>query len=191
MKNTFFSVVIPTRNRPAQLEKALQSVFAQTMNPKEVIVVDDGSQPPVSKHIFNQAPREIGTVLLRNDPPLGAAGARNVAVSVAKSPWIAFLDDDDQFFPEKLQTIAEAMVNNPEADLFYHPAKIHLVRERIQYISGASEPGSHKDLASNLLVKNFVGGSSMVVINKKSLIEAGGFDNVSFPDNRPLKIRKI
>jgi len=94
------SVIIPTLHRPTLLTRALASVFRQTWRELEVIVVVDGPDPDTIAIL-----RSIGDPRLRviiNPQSLTAAGARNVGMDHAKGEWIAFLDDDDEWLPEKL-----------------------------------------------------------------------------------------
>lgn len=95
------SVVIPTRERPSLVFRAVQSALRQTLDEIEVIVVIDGPDAATSQ-VFLQVddPRlNVRTLPQRR----GCAGARNAGVSDAKSNWIAFLDDDDEWFPQKLK----------------------------------------------------------------------------------------
>lgn len=100
------SVVIPTRNRPGVLPRAVASVLSQTASDLEVIVVDDGSQPPVDRGTLPPDPR---VRLLRLNRSGGAARARNVGMSAGNGAWFAFLDDDDRWRPDKLELQLEAM----------------------------------------------------------------------------------
>ena len=174
--NNPVSVVIPTHNRPDGLAEAVKSIFKQTLLPKELIVVDDGSKPPVSEGVFAGCPTGLIAKLFRNESPKGANNARNRGINEATGEWIAFLDDDDAFFSQKIEVINEFILKNPKADLFYHPAEINLVREKITYTSGTSDASKYKDLVKQLLIRNIVGGTSMVVIRKSSLTDVGGFD---------------
>jgi|SRR5271166_3878854 len=95
------SVVIPTLNRPQLLSRALESVFAQTHEDIEIIVVVDGPDPATAGVLHS-----IGDARLRvieNARSLTAAGARNVGGANASGEWIAFLDDDDEWLPQKLE----------------------------------------------------------------------------------------
>ena len=170
------SVVIPTHNRPGGLAAAVKSVFNQTLLPKELIVVDDGSNPPVSEEVFAGCPAGLSTKLLRNESPKGANNARNRGIREASEEWIAFLDDDDAFYHQKIEAVNKSILKNPGADLFYHPAEINLIRENISYASGSSDASKYKDLVKQLLIRNIVGGTSMVIIRKSSLAEVNGFD---------------
>lgn len=102
------SVVIPTFNRAREIPGALKSVFAQTYQPFEVIVVDDGSVDSTEEALapFMQQIRYIKTV------NRGVSAARNRGILEAKGEWIAFLDSDDTWEPAKLQRQAEALQRN-------------------------------------------------------------------------------
>jgi len=170
------SVVIPSHNRLDELKIAIKSVFGQTMVPNELIVVDDGSSQPLDENIFKGAPKKIQCILLTNKTPKGGNFARNIAVKEAKSEYIAFLDDDDEFFNQKLEEVTKSIKENPDTDLFYHIAKIQMVNERLFYYSKPSYFEDKKDFFKNLLIGNFIGGTPMVIVKKQSLIEVGSFD---------------
>ncbi|MFW6272148.1 MAG: glycosyltransferase family 2 protein [Desulfosalsimonas sp.] len=170
------SVVIPTRNRQCELKAAVKSVFEQSRPPEEIIVVDDGSCPPVSEDIFEGCPQGTQTRLFRRERSLGANNSRNLAIRQASGDWIAFLDDDDRFKQGKIEAVADAIANNPDADLFYHPAEIRMVKENVVYRTKPEKFDKNKDIFRALLIKNLVGGSSMVTARREALIEAGLFD---------------
>ncbi len=95
------SVIIPTTRRPAQLRRALDSVFAQTYREFEAIVVVDGPNPDTVAMLA--ACGEARLRVLQNDHPLGPGPARNAGAEAARGDWLAFLDDDDEWQPEKLE----------------------------------------------------------------------------------------
>jgi glycosyltransferase involved in cell wall biosynthesis len=94
------SVIIPTLNRPTLLMRALASVFCQTWRELEVVVVVDGPDPDTVAILQTIDDPRLRVVV--NTQSLTAAGARNVGMDRAKGKWIAFLDDDDEWLPEKL-----------------------------------------------------------------------------------------
>ena len=94
------SVIIPTLHRPTLLMRALASVFCQTWRELEVIVVVDGPDPDTI--VLLQRIDDPRLRVIANAQSLTAAGARNVGMDHAKGEWIAFLDDDDEWLPEKL-----------------------------------------------------------------------------------------
>lgn len=94
------SVIIPTHNRANLLPTAIHSALAQTVTDIEVIVVDDGSSDNTQQVLAGFKDPRVRC--LRNSPGKGAAGARNAGIAAATGEYIAFLDDDDQWFVEKL-----------------------------------------------------------------------------------------
>lgn len=175
MKSTI-SVVIPTHNRPTGLALSLKSILGQTCLPAEIIVVDDGSFPVVEDSIFDGFPTSIKCTLLRNEQPKGGNNARNRGIKAATGDYIAFLDDDDQFKPEKIQVVAQAIEANPSVDVFYHPAHIHMVNENLSYYSKPYQFKSDDDIFQLLLVSNRIGGTPMTVVRKQTLLDVGLFD---------------
>ena len=176
MSKHSITVIIPTHNRPEELRRAIRSVYQQTLLPDELIVVDDGSMPPITRDIFQGSPGNLKTILLRNNIPLGASGARNRGIENATSGWIAFLDDDDEFLPDKIEVVSMAIKNNPYCDFFYHPARINMVNERIIYTTNPREYKPEDDIFRLLLVKNEIAGTSMTVIKCSKLLKVHGFD---------------
>ena len=95
------SVVIPTLNRPRLVVRAVRSALVQTLDAIEVIIVVDGPDEATV-----QVLRHIDDARVRVKPlPLhvGLGEARNAGVGEARSRWVAFLDDDDEWFPQKLE----------------------------------------------------------------------------------------
>ncbi|HTE67146.1 MAG TPA: glycosyltransferase family 2 protein [Actinomycetes bacterium] len=90
-------MVVPTRDRPALLPRAVASALAQTVTDIEVVVVDDGSIDPV-----RLASDDHHLRVIRLDRPMGPCAARNRALAVARGRWVTFLDDDDELEPEML-----------------------------------------------------------------------------------------
>lgn len=100
------SAVIPTRNRPHLITRAVRSALDQTVSPLEVIVVVDGPDESTVKALDRLEDPRLKTVVLPTG--LGPAGARNAGVDRAQGRWIAFLDDDDEWLPRKLEVQLEA-----------------------------------------------------------------------------------
>ncbi|MEE9561472.1 MAG: glycosyltransferase family A protein [Thermoanaerobaculia bacterium] len=96
---TSVSVVIPTYNRADMVLRALRSVLAQTCPAEQVIVVDDGSTDDTGPLVRTQ----FGSVDYRAQQHRGVSAARNRGIEVATGEWIALLDSDDEWLPEKLE----------------------------------------------------------------------------------------
>jgi glycosyltransferase involved in cell wall biosynthesis len=95
------SVVIPTLDRPSLLLRALVSVFNQTHRALEVLVVLHGSQPETAALLSTISDPRLRVVT--NPDRLNASAARNFGADAAKGEWIAFLDDDDEWLPNKIE----------------------------------------------------------------------------------------
>jgi glycosyltransferase involved in cell wall biosynthesis len=95
------SVVIPTLRRSQVLSRALDSVFAQTHEDLEVIVVVDGPDRQTTAMLRSVSDPRLQVI--QNTKSLTAAGARNVGGARARGEWIAFLDDDDEWLPHKIE----------------------------------------------------------------------------------------
>lgn len=170
------SVIIPTHNRPQGLKDSLESIRTQSLLPNEIIVVDDGSTPPVSKNIFDGFTNKTQCTLIRNETPQGGNNARNKGILAAKSDYIALLDDDDKFKPNKIEILSKEISNNPSYDIFYHAAQIHMLNEKVSYFTKPHRFMDNEDVFSVLLVKNVIGGTPMITARKKSLLDVGLFD---------------
>ncbi len=106
------SVVIPTFNRTEQTIAAIESVLAQRYSNFEIIVVDDGSTDSSSQVIqrfINQRTNNCHQILFVSQPNQGASVARNTGISKSRGEYIAFLDSDDSWDPEKLECQIEAL----------------------------------------------------------------------------------
>jgi len=169
------TVLITTHNRHAILGKCLQSVYMQTVLPHEIVLVDDESNPPVGVEIFESCPAEIKTRLIRNERSRGASGSRNAGIRYATGNYIAFLDDDDEFFPEKVHRIKLAIIENNYPDFIYHGAEIIMKNEGVSYIT-CPKTFHFSVFFQRMLVANEVGGTPMVVCKTEALHEVGLFD---------------
>ncbi|AWT58904.1 MAG: UDP-Glc:alpha-D-GlcNAc-diphosphoundecaprenol beta-1,3-glucosyltransferase WfgD [Candidatus Moanabacter tarae] len=104
------TVIIPTYNRRSLLPRALDSVLNQTALPSEIIVVDDGSSDGTRDLIQTK----YSSVRLIEQENQGVSQARNRGIKKAAGEWIAFLDSDDEWLPQKLEIAFEALNQNPD-----------------------------------------------------------------------------
>jgi glycosyltransferase involved in cell wall biosynthesis len=100
MKKFDVSVVIPTFGRERLVSRAIQSVLAQSHQAREIVVVDDGSTPPINQEIRELA---ANVRLIRLPVNQGVSNARNVGMLAAEADYIAFLDSDDTWEPRRLE----------------------------------------------------------------------------------------
>jgi glycosyltransferase involved in cell wall biosynthesis len=106
------SIVIPTYNRAAFLQRALGTVLAQTRSDWDLVVVDDGSSDDTKGVVTRMGDARVR--LLDNAGRKGAAGARNTGIAATTAPIVAFLDSDDSWEPHHLATILEHLAAHPE-----------------------------------------------------------------------------
>ena len=110
------SVIIPTYNRCDLLKRAINSVIKQTVTPKEIIVVDNGSTDQTYQMVSSLFP-EINYFI---EKKRGVSAARNKGILESKSKWIAFLDSDDAWKPTKLEKQMEYSVFNQDKYRIIH-----------------------------------------------------------------------
>ena len=161
------SAIIPTYNRASLVTRAIDSVLAQTRAVDEVIVVDDGSTDDTCAVVARYGTR-VRYVHQKN---AGLAASRNTGVREARSEWVAFLDDDDEWMPEKIEKEVKALAARPGSVLCYAQA-LRLSPD------GACEPfipaPLHR-LERDVLLGNPFTACSVVV--RKDFFElAGGFN---------------
>lgn len=105
------AVVIPVFNKERHVERAIQSALAQTLVPAKILIVDDASTDGSSERIAGFSEPVI-TVLRRQTPGPGGYAARNLGIEAAAAEWISFLDADDAWAPDHLESIANAIARN-------------------------------------------------------------------------------
>ena len=103
------SVIIPTFNRYKMIGRAINSILEQTYKPYEIIIVDDGSTDE-TKHLIHD---EYPTIKYFCQSRSGVSKARNRGIVESKGDWIAFLDSDDEWLPNKLEKQKENLKQNP------------------------------------------------------------------------------
>ena len=166
------SIIIPTYNRADLLLQALESVFAQTYQNYEVIVSDDGSTDN-TEEVIQQFREKIN--YLKNAHSGLPSVARNAALNQANGKYIAFLDSDDLWLPDKLKIQVDVLENNPRIGLVCSNAFLTNVDgkqgEQLYQIPGNGRSGS---VFLDLLQDNFVITSS-VMLRRDTLEKAGNF----------------
>jgi glycosyltransferase involved in cell wall biosynthesis len=161
------SVVIPAYNAAHFLPRSLGSVFAQTLQPLEVIVVDDGSTDSTA-----QVAEQLGAKVIRQ-PNAGQAKARNTGIKDALGDWVALLDADDWWEPEKLARQAAAI--HHDTVLVYTGAR-YLDDRGTRSIRRALDPHTAGKM---LRYCNPIIASS-VLFQRQAVADIGGF-NVKAP----------
>jgi glycosyltransferase involved in cell wall biosynthesis len=161
------SVIIPTHDRPERLARAVSSVLGQTYRRLEVIVVDDGSNPPVRNVVERAAAGDDRVRYLQLGCSRGAAAARNRGLAGASGDLVAFLDDDDRWLPTKAERQIAFLRDHPAAVAV--SCRYAVVREGRRRVSSHRAPSSCS--FEGLLWGNFVGGFSTVMCRRSAVGE--------------------
>jgi glycosyltransferase involved in cell wall biosynthesis len=172
-----FSVIIPVFNAGKYLERTIASVLGQTLRDFELILVDDGS----TDGSLDQA-RTIKDARLSilSQANTGAPTALNRGIAAARAEYIAFLDSDDLWAPDKLQRHLEAFLGHPEADLTF--TGLLYVDPDDQPLGLPARRPAGSFAFEQLFTDNVIGCSSAMAVRKEAVHKAGGFD----PDMRYL-----
>lgn len=174
MSNPLVSIIIPTRDRPHLLLRAVKSALEQTIDDIEVIVVDDGSTQVAD------LPADPKLRTIRLSSSRGGAGARNVGTEAARGRWIAYLDDDDRFLPHAIATSLEALTNCDLPAPVGVISGIEVVNERGEITSKRLPPpvrlrGSHFSLEDLEPGKSY-NTKQTLVVEKEVVCQIGGWD---------------
>jgi len=167
------SVVIPTYNRAHLIRRAIESVLNQTYQDFEIIVVDDGSTDNTEKVVRSFEDKRIRYI--RHERNKGYPKALNTGITVARGEYIAFLDDDDEWLPTKLEKQTEKFEKVPDkVGLIYSGAE---VREREKnVIQKTYYPEFKGDVRVRLLLGPMICGSHTALIKKECFAKVGLFN---------------
>ena len=164
------AVVIPVRNRPDVLTRAVRSVQAQTFAVDEIIIVDDGSTDRTGEVIRELAAKDGRVRFVRQLQRKGASAARNLGVRRAHAEWIAFLDSDDEWMPRKIERQIAHIAMQPDCVASF--TGYQTVSDGPLWESMPPESVSLFDLQKI----NVLGTTSTAMVRRSILIKAGGFD---------------
>lgn len=167
--NRSVAVIIPAYNRATTLQRALDSVFAQTFPAQEVCVVDDGSVDGTRRLVESNYPAAI-YIYQKNK---GVSAARNLGVNSTKSDWLAFLDSDDEWLPQKLECQMDALEASPEHKVV-HSEEIWIRHgKRVNQMHKHQKRGGF--IFSHCLPRCVISPSA-VVLARDLFMEMNGFD---------------
>ncbi len=161
MDNPLISVVIPTYNRPAFIERACNTVLNQTYKNVEIIIVDDASE--VSYESTLEKIANIDFKYVKHTRNGGGSAARNTGIANASGDFIAFLDDDDEWFPKKLERQLSSLNDNCKASHCGYITKTKKITRIEQY---------HEITLKELSENNKLASTSGLLCDKEILAKA-------------------
>lgn len=163
------SVVIPVRNRPDVIHRAIDSVLAQTLPVLEIIVVDDCSTDHTVPSI-EMRQGDCNLRIIRNELASGAPRARNKGAATAQGEFIAFLDSDDAWHPQKLERQIAMLVERPGMVAVF--TNILRIRDGVPAETTCAPESVY---LADLFRSNILGGCSTAMIRRSAFEQVGGF----------------
>lgn len=167
--NPTVSVVLTTFNRKEMLDRALRSVCDQTHKPEEIIVCDDGSTDGTKQELASAFP---SVVWLRQENQ-GVSSARNLGIRHTSGSWVALLDSDDEWKPEKLERQITCMKSNPASKACHTDEE--WIRDGNQVVPPKFLDKSPRDLFARSLRRCLICPSS-ILMQRELFSDIGLFD---------------
>lgn len=166
------SIIIPTFNREKLVCKAIKSVLNQTFSDFELIVVDDASTDQTKDVVGDFNDERIQ--YLRHAQNAGVCAARNTGLAVAQGRYVAFLDSDDEWLPEKLeQQIHQFEMAPQQVGVVY--TWLQIIDEQ-EEVCKLRQPSLSGQLQQDLLYSNFIGTPSTLMVKNELIRQTDGFD---------------
>ncbi len=182
------SVIIPTYNRRVYVQEAIDSVLAQTYTDYEIIVIDDGSTDGTGETLRERYGDRIRYEWQENQ---GESVARNRGIALAQGEYIAFLDSDDLWLPEKLEKQVTYLEEHPEVGAVFCQAwTIDLLGQRMPVVMGTGITSGQLSLESLLYQNTLAGPGSTLAVRTDLLRRIGGFDeSIRYAEDWDLGLR--
>jgi len=166
------TVIIPTFNRASIVGRAIRSVLGQTYPNWELFVVDDASTDGTEREVRRYSDERIKYI--RHQQNQRVSAARNTGIRSARGEYVSFLDDDDEWLPEKLAKEVEVFRHSdPEVGLVYTGKTVYDEHGRVLQVRMPKLSGWVYDA---MLDEHFIGSPSRVTVKKQVLDRVAGFD---------------
>lgn len=167
------SVIIPAYNAEAYILHTLNSVLSQTYKNIEVIVVDDGSHDKTAQ-VVESMMRHDGRVTLLRQANSGVAAARNLAIQKSCGEYIAPIDADDIWYPQKIERQVHCMLHAGQSTGLVYAWSVG-IDERGLLTGGYSASDIEADVFVALIMHNFIGNASAPLIRRVCIEKVGGY----------------
>ncbi len=167
------AVIIPSFNRSHTLARAIDSVLKQTIMPDEIWVIDDGSTDDTAQLIAAKY-SDVNFIQQQN---AGVSAARNAGIRQSQSPWLAFLDSDDEWLPGKLEVQFSEIGKNSEIEI------LHTDEMWIRSGKRVNPMNKHKKQGGDIFEQSlgFCAMSPSTVVLQRSLLDELGLFDESLP----------
>jgi GT2 family glycosyltransferase len=165
------SVIIPVFNGEKTLKRTVESILNQTFSDFELIVINDGSQDKTLEILATfQDPR----LRVFSYPNGGLSMARNRGIAHASGAYLSFIDADDLWTPDKLEAQLAALQADPQAAVAY--SWTDWIDEADQFLRPGVHVTANGDIYEQLLLRDFIGSGSNILVKTEALADVGGFD---------------
>lgn len=178
------SVIIPTYNRKDYVTEAIDSVIAQTYKDFEIIVVDDGSTDGTGKMLKEKYGDKIRYFFKENG---GCASARNYGIRMSQGKYVAFLDSDDKYLPEKLEDQVGILEQNNGIGFVYSDS--YVLGGKKQILLESVRPDQNGSVAYALFMLTYMTNST-VIVRRESFAMSGYYDeNMRYNEDTDFFLR--
>lgn len=182
------SVIIPTYKRPLTLERAINSCLNQTYKNIEVIVIDDNNDGDEyreeTEKLMEKYAEDNKVIYIKHEKNMNGSAARNTGIKKSKGKYIAFLDDDDEFLPDKIKRQVERMES---LDGTWGACYTGYRKEKNGVILEKGTEKREGNLKKQALMRTlYISGGSNLLVRRNVVEEINGFDE-SFKRNQDLE----
>ncbi len=194
MTDSTISVIIPLYNHERYIDAAIDSVLEQSVQPAEIIVIDDGSRDNSWQKVQRRAERDR-RIITWSRPNMGAHATLNEAITHATGDYVAILNSDDIYHPERFAACLDALAKSPDTAV---------VCTALSFIDGSGASMRNKwyeqaikfyqkidDLSLALINGNFLMTTSNLFIRRELFVELGMFANLRYAHDLDLFLRLI
>lgn len=189
------SVVIPTYSRNEMLSRAIDCILEQTHSNLDIIVVDDN--PPESEYrtsteqLMKKYEADERVRYIQNEKNLGGAGARNVGIEAAKGEYIAFLDDDDEYYPDKIEKQLAVFLNSNSDKLALVYCDVAHVGKEGTHVDCVIKKRHRGNCLYEAIVDDCLASTSMWLVKKTHLNAVGNFTIVPCKQDSTVIIKLL
>jgi glycosyltransferase involved in cell wall biosynthesis len=185
-KKPTVSVIIPAYNRAHLIGRAIKSVLNQAYQDFELIIIDDCSTDNTDEVVREFQKKDNRIIYLKHDQNKGGSAARNTGIKVSKSEYIAFLDSDDEWLPEKLEIQMEAILKQ---NVSMVTCFCNSYNDEGKLLNKYNKTYYGNPLYNHML--NNIAGTSLILVRKKDLNRVGCFENTPSQQDHILILKLL
>jgi len=168
---SIISIIIPAYNAEKTIQETIKSVLNQTFSDFELIIINDGSQDSTLEIVSTFQDPRLKVYSYSN---AGLSATRNRGIFLAKGEYISFIDADDLWTVDKLESQFKALQENPKAAVAY--SWTAHIDESSQFLRSGPQAAFNDDVYAKLFLEDFIGNGSNPLIRAQAFDEVGNFD---------------